>query len=101
MATGDGAKIVDRFSSVREVTLPAGELGQCQPAAIGQGSIAFRYWQYINPTPPPEKQTEISNYISVLRTQAKQLQQQAAAELAHAKQHVEQLILGVQTLVCA
>jgi hypothetical protein len=30
----------------------------------------------------------------VLRTLAKQLQQQAAAELAHAKQHIEQLILG-------
>ena len=38
-ATGGGAKIVDRFSSVREVTLSAGELWQCQPAAIGQGSI--------------------------------------------------------------
>ncbi|MEI6707926.1 MAG: hypothetical protein WCK96_12425 [Methylococcales bacterium] len=32
-----------------------------------------------------------ANHISVLRTKAKQLQQQAAAELAHAKQHVEQL----------
>ena len=41
-----------------------------------------------------EKQTEIADHISALRTQAKQLQQQAAAELAHAKQHVEQLILG-------
>jgi restriction endonuclease S subunit len=46
------------------------------------------------PLPPPEKQTEIANHISALRTQAKQLQQQAAAELAHAKQHVEHLILG-------
>jgi restriction endonuclease S subunit len=46
------------------------------------------------PLPPPEKQTEIANHISALRTQAKQLQQQAAAELAQAKQHVEQLILG-------
>ena len=41
-----------------------------------------------------KKQTEIANHISALRTQAKQLQQQAAAELAHAKQQVEQLILG-------
>ncbi|MDO9214325.1 MAG: restriction endonuclease subunit S [Methylococcales bacterium] len=49
---------------------------------------------YKIPLPPPEKQTEIANHISALRTQAKQLQQQAAAELAHAKQHVEQLILG-------
>jgi putative transposase len=37
--TGGGAKIVDRFSSGREVTLPAGELGQHQLAAVGQGSI--------------------------------------------------------------
>jgi len=36
----------------------------------------------------------IANHISALLTQAKQLQQQAAVELAHAKQHVEQLILG-------
>ena len=38
-ATGGGAKIVDRFNSGREATLPAGELWQCQPAAIGQGFI--------------------------------------------------------------
>jgi restriction endonuclease S subunit len=46
------------------------------------------------PLPTLKKQTEIANHISALRTQAKQLQQQAAAELAHAKQHVEHLILG-------
>jgi hypothetical protein len=40
------------------------------------------------------KRCNIANHISTLRTQAKQLQQQAADELAHAKQHVEQLILG-------
>ncbi|MDP3010211.1 MAG: hypothetical protein Q8N30_14225 [Methylococcales bacterium] len=34
-ATGGGAKILDRFSSEWEVTLPAEELGQCQPAAVG------------------------------------------------------------------
>jgi putative transposase len=33
-ATGGGAKIVDRFSNVREVTLPATELGQHQLAAV-------------------------------------------------------------------
>ena len=33
-ATGGGAKIVDRFSSGREVTLPAEELGQRHPAAV-------------------------------------------------------------------
>jgi type I restriction enzyme M protein len=48
----------------------------------------------IIPLPPPEKQTEIANHISALRTQAKQLQQQAAAELEQAKQQVEKLILG-------
>lgn len=45
------------------------------------------------PLPPLEKQTEIANHISAIRTKAKQLQQQAAAELAQAKQQVEQLIL--------
>ena len=33
-ATGGGAKIVDKFSRVREVTLPAEELGQHQLAAV-------------------------------------------------------------------
>lgn len=46
------------------------------------------------PLPPPEKQTEIANHISAIRTQAKQLQQQAAAELEQAKLYVEHLILG-------
>jgi restriction endonuclease S subunit len=46
------------------------------------------------PLPSPEKQTEIATHISALRTQAKQLQQQAATELAHAKLHIEHLILG-------
>jgi hypothetical protein len=44
----------------------------------------YRYW----------KEPEIANHISAIRTQAKQLQQQAAAELEQAKQQVEQLILG-------
>lgn len=59
--------------------------GHLSPSDIGNILI---------PLPPPEKQTEIANHISALRTQAKQLQQQAADELAHAKQQVEQLILG-------
>jgi len=41
-----------------------------------------------------EKKTEIANHISAIRSQSKQLQQQAAAELEQAKQHVEKLILG-------
>lgn len=60
-----------------------------------QPNINFEQIKQIKiPLPPPEKQTEIANHISALRTQAKQLQQQAADELAHAKQQVEQLILG-------
>ena len=46
------------------------------------------------PLPLLEKQTEIADHISALRTQAKQLQQQAAAELEQAKQQVEHMILG-------
>jgi restriction endonuclease S subunit len=57
--------------------------------------IMKEYFHLKIPIPPPEKQTEIANHISALRTQAKQLQQQAAAELEQAKQQVEQLILGV------
>jgi restriction endonuclease S subunit len=59
--------------------------GHLSPSDIGNILI---------PLPPPEKQAEIANHISALRTQAKQLQQQAAAELEQAKQQVEQLILG-------
>lgn len=46
------------------------------------------------PLPPLEKQTEIADHISALRTQAKQLQQQAQAELAQVKIQVERMILG-------
>ena len=59
--------------------------GHLSPSDIGNILI---------PLPSPEKQTEIATHISALRTQAKQLQQQAADELAHAKLHVEHLILG-------
>jgi type I restriction enzyme S subunit len=46
------------------------------------------------PLPEIERQTEIANHISAIRFSAKQLQQQAAAELEQAKQQVEKLILG-------
>lgn len=46
------------------------------------------------PLPPLEKQTEIADHISAVRTQAKQLQQQAESQLESAKQTVEKLILG-------
>lgn len=41
-----------------------------------------------------EKKTEIANHISAIRFSAKQLQQQAAAELEQAKKQVEKMILG-------
>lgn len=44
--------------------------------------------------PPIDKQNEIANYISALRTQAQALMLQASVELEEAKQHVEDLILG-------
>ncbi|MGJ0429575.1 restriction endonuclease subunit S [Methylobacter sp.] len=46
------------------------------------------------PLPPLEKQAEIVKHISQIRAQAKQLQQQAEAELEAAKQQVERMILG-------
>lgn len=46
------------------------------------------------PLPPPEKQTEIADHISALRSQAKQLQSEAAQILADAKAEVERMILG-------
>lgn len=59
--------------------------GHLSPSDIGNILI---------PCPSIEKQTEIANHISAIRSQAKQLQQQAAAELEQAKQQVEKLILG-------
>jgi restriction endonuclease S subunit len=47
------------------------------------------------PLPPPEKQTEIANYVSAIRAQSKQLRQQAQAEFAQAKIQVERMILGM------
>ena len=46
------------------------------------------------PLPPLEKQTEISDHISALRLQAKQLQHEARVELERAKSEVERMILG-------
>lgn len=44
--------------------------------------------------PPLEKQIEISEHITAIRNQAKQLQQQAKDDLEKAKQEVEAMILG-------
>ncbi|AKE63763.1 Type I restriction-modification system, DNA-methyltransferase subunit M [Microcystis aeruginosa NIES-2549] len=46
------------------------------------------------PFPPLEKQIEISEHITAIRNQAKQLQQQAKDDLEKAKQEVEAMILG-------
>ena len=46
------------------------------------------------PVPPIEKQIQIANYITGIRTQAKQLQQQSKAELNQAKKEVEAIILA-------
>jgi type I restriction enzyme S subunit len=60
-----------------------------------QPNINFEQIKQIKiPLPSIKKQTEIANHISAIRFSAKQLQQQAAAELEQAKQQVEKLILG-------
>lgn len=46
------------------------------------------------PLPPLEKQNEIAEHIAGIRTQAKDLQQEAEQILAEAKNQVEQMILG-------
>jgi type I restriction enzyme M protein len=46
------------------------------------------------PLPPIAKQTEIASHITHKRSQAKQLRQQALAELEQAKKEVEGMILG-------
>lgn len=46
------------------------------------------------PLPPLEIQTQIAAHISDLRTQAKTLQAEAAAEIAVAKAKVEEMLLG-------
>jgi type I restriction enzyme M protein len=46
--------------------------------------------------PPLDKQLEIVEHIDAIRDQAKQLQQEAEAELEKAKQEVEAMILGVE-----
>jgi len=46
------------------------------------------------PLPLIEKQNEIVDHIQIIRTQAKQLQTEAAQILADAKAEVERMILG-------
>ena len=46
------------------------------------------------PLPPPEKQTEIANYITEIRNQAKQLELDTHQIMVEAKAEVENIILG-------
>ena len=48
------------------------------------------------PIPPLEKQIEIVDHITKIRDRAKQLRQEAVAELEKAKQEVEAMILGAE-----
>ena len=56
--------------------------------------MQFAVGQLKTPIPPLEKQIEISEHITAIRNQAKQLQQQAKTYLEKAKQEVEAMILG-------
>ncbi len=56
--------------------------------------IMSNYFSQSIPLPPLQKQTAIAKHITAIRNQAKQLQQQAQAELAQAKKQVEAMILG-------
>ena len=69
------------------------DLMQSQTNGI-RNLIMREYFNIQIPLPELDKQTEIANHISAIRSQAKHKQQQAAAELEQAKQHVEKLILG-------
>ena len=46
------------------------------------------------PLPPLEKQTEIADHITLIRSRAKQLQQEAKEGLEQAKREVEAVLLG-------
>jgi len=48
------------------------------------------------PIPSPDKQIEIVEHIDAIRDRAKQLRQEAEADLEKAKQEVEAMILGVE-----
>lgn len=61
----------------------------------GQPHVYSRDLIQLNiPVPPIEKQTEIATHITQIRTQAKQLQAEAANILATAKADIERMILG-------
>jgi type I restriction enzyme M protein len=63
--------------------------------AAGQPNInAEEYKSLLIPVPPIDKQTEIAARVFEIRDQAKQLRQQAEAELETAKRRVEEMLLS-------
>lgn len=74
-------------------------LGEIQiKRLIGGGGVPFlgsdKIGKILVCIPPIEKQTEIADRISQIRSQAKQLQAEASQALATAKQQIEKIILG-------
>lgn len=62
--------------------------------AVQSNINAEEYKALLIHLPPLEKQTEIAAHIMQIRTQAKQLQTEAANLLASAKADIERMILG-------
>ena len=61
----------------------------------GQPHVYVRDLEKINiPIPPLQKQKEITNKITAIREEAKQLQIEAINTLETAKRNIEQMILG-------
>lgn len=60
--------------------------------------IMGEYFAQLIPLPSLERQNEIANQIAAIHNRTRQLQQEATAELIQAKQEVEQLILGEQSI---
>lgn len=62
--------------------------------SAGQQRVSSEFFKnLIIPKPPIEKQTQIANHIAEIRTQAKQLQQEANAIVETAKREVERILL--------
>ena len=62
--------------------------------SAGQQRVPSEFFKnLIIPKPPIEKQTQIANHIAEIRTQAKQLQQEANAIVERAKREVERILL--------
>ena len=62
--------------------------------SAGQQRVSSEFFkELIIPKPPIEKQTEIADYITNARNQAKQLQQEADAIVVAAKERIERMLL--------